>query len=142
MSVTGCREDCAHAYLSDIGLTAATKLVAGRPLAGFNVAVGGTVGSSCRSLARDLDLFVTPDQAPDLVMALASLFRDCGERENRRTRIQVEGRQVAAVNVYAGGSPGPGAVLGKLVAEKVPLDELGALVGRLFTADAIPRAVR
>ncbi|HTZ09432.1 MAG TPA: hypothetical protein VMB72_10185 [Acidimicrobiales bacterium] len=79
MSVTGCREDCAQAEINDIGLWPAR-----RPdgEVGFNVLVGGGLSDGER-MASDLDLFVRPDQAVELTRAIAQLFGELGNRENR-----------------------------------------------------------
>jgi ferredoxin-nitrite reductase len=81
LSVTGCREDCAQAEINDIGLWPA-RLDDGT--VGFNVLVGGGLSDGPR-MASDIDVFVPPD--PDLVVelfrAIAQLFGELGNRENR-----------------------------------------------------------
>jgi ferredoxin-nitrite reductase len=79
MSVTGCREDCAQAEIQDIGLWPG-RVNDGR--LGFNVLVGGGLGDGER-LASDIDVFVQPDQAVELTRAVARLFGELGNRENR-----------------------------------------------------------
>ena len=44
ISITGCREDCGHSHISDIGLTPAVREGAEGAVVGFNVAVGGALG--------------------------------------------------------------------------------------------------
>ena len=79
MSVTGCLEDCAQAEINDIGLwpsrTADDEL-------GFNVLVGGGLSDGER-MASDIDVFVFPGQAVELTRAIAQLFGELGNRENR-----------------------------------------------------------
>lgn len=69
ISVTGCRENCARAELNDLGLLPARK--DGRE--GFNVKIGGAL-SDAPMMARDLDLFVEPDDAVELARAVADIF--------------------------------------------------------------------
>jgi len=78
-SVTGCREDCAQAEINDIGLWPA-RLADGT--VGFNTLVGGGLSDGPR-MASDIDVFVRPDQAVELFRAIAQLFGELGNRENR-----------------------------------------------------------
>ena len=79
ISVTGCREDCAQAEINDVGLWPAE---APDGTVGFNVVVGGGLSDGPR-LASDIDVFVRPDQALDLTRAVALVFGELGNRENR-----------------------------------------------------------
>ncbi len=79
VSVTGCREDCAKAEIQDIGLWPARALDG---QVGFNVLAGGGLGDGER-LASDVDVFVAPTQAVELTRAVAQLFGELGNRENR-----------------------------------------------------------
>ena len=81
MSVTGCREDCANAQINDVGLWPA-RLADGT--VGFNLLVGGGLSDGPR-MASDIDVFVVPDQAVELTRAVAQLFGELGDRENRWT---------------------------------------------------------
>jgi ferredoxin-nitrite reductase len=81
MSVTGCLEDCAQAEINDIGLLPA-RLEDGT--LGFNVLVGGGLSDGPR-MASDIDVFVLPDQAVEITRAIAQLFGELGNRENRWT---------------------------------------------------------
>ena len=86
ISVSGCRHDCATSQLHDLSLTPATK----GDRAGFNVRVGGALGGQAPRYASDLDVFLTPEQAPGLCASVAAIFRDEGPRENRQnTRLKV-----------------------------------------------------
>jgi ferredoxin-nitrite reductase len=78
-SVTGCREDCAQAEINDVGLWPARRRDG---TLGFNVLVGGGLSDGPR-LASDIDVFVRPDQAVDLTRALAVVYGELGNRENR-----------------------------------------------------------
>ena len=79
MSATGCREDCAQAEIQDIGLWPAR---AEDGEVGFNVLVGGGLGDGER-MASDIDVFVPPDQAVEVTRAIAQVFGELGNRENR-----------------------------------------------------------
>jgi ferredoxin-nitrite reductase len=81
MSVTGCREDCVKAEINDIGLWPA-RLADGT--LGFNLLVGGGLSDGPR-MASDIDVFVRPEQAVELTRAVAQLFGELGDRENRWT---------------------------------------------------------
>ncbi|WP_436902947.1 rhodanese-like domain-containing protein [Halovenus halobia] len=73
VSVTGCHENCARAELNDLGLLPAEK--DGR--FGFNVKIGGGLSDGPR-LARDIDLFVEPENVVELVEATADFFIERG----------------------------------------------------------------
>ena len=81
MSVTGCLEDCAQAEINDIGLLPA-RLADGT--LGFNLRVGGGLSDGPR-MASDIDVFVRPEQAVELTRAIAQIFGELGNRENRWT---------------------------------------------------------
>jgi ferredoxin-nitrite reductase len=81
LSVTGCREDCAQAEINDIGLWPA-RLDDGT--VGLNLLVGGGLSDGPR-MASDIDVFVAPDpdRVVELFRAIAQLFGELGNRENR-----------------------------------------------------------
>jgi len=79
MSVTGCVEDCAQAEINDIGLWPAR---AADGALGFNLLVGGGLSDGER-MASDIDVFVARDQAVEVTRAIAQLFGELGNRENR-----------------------------------------------------------
>lgn len=88
IAVVGCREDCAHAAAQDVGLVPAAAL-GGREVRGFNVLVGGALGSAPARLASPLDVFVTPEEAAWLCRLIVEIFRDHGPREHRhRARLK------------------------------------------------------
>ena len=80
LSVTGCREDCAHAQTHDLSFVPAVR----DGLIGFNVLVGGALGGMHPEYARSLDAFVQPDDAVDVCLAVLDVFRDHGLREKRK----------------------------------------------------------
>jgi len=79
MSVTGCVEDCAQAEINDIGLWPARG---GDGTVGFNLLVGGGLSDGER-MASDIDVFVPPEHAVEVCRAIAQLFGELGNRENR-----------------------------------------------------------
>ncbi|HMS57623.1 MAG TPA: hypothetical protein PKA49_02120 [Tepidiformaceae bacterium] len=89
VSVAGCRDDCGHAQTQDLGFVPATRDIAGRRVAGFNVLVGGALGGTSPRLATPLDVFVRPEQVVSLFLALLRVYRDNGPREVRtRARLK------------------------------------------------------
>jgi ferredoxin-nitrite reductase len=79
ISVTGCVEDCVGAEINDIGLWPAR---AADGTLGFNVLAGGGLSDGER-MASDIDVFIQPEQAVELTRAIAQLFGELGNRENR-----------------------------------------------------------
>jgi ferredoxin-nitrite reductase len=79
IAVTGCLEDCARVEINDIGLWPAR---ATDGTLGFNVLAGGGLSDGER-LASDIDVFIVADQAVELCRAIAQLFGELGNRENR-----------------------------------------------------------
>src|SRR3954462_12068545 len=80
ISVTGCREDCARGLINDIALSAAIHEDGTR---GFNLRVGGGLSTQPR-FARWMDVFVTPEEAPEVIEGMTGIFRD--SEENRKAR--------------------------------------------------------
>jgi ferredoxin-nitrite reductase len=83
VTMTGCRDNCVHAETQDLALVPATQLRDGVEIQGFNVMVGGKLGSGGYRIASPLDVFVPPEEAVDLCRAIILTFRDHGPREAR-----------------------------------------------------------
>jgi ferredoxin-nitrite reductase len=83
VTITGCRENCTPAESQDIALTPATKELEGLQAHGFNVAVGGKMGSGGYRIASPLDLFVRAEEAAEICSHIVLIFRDHGFRETR-----------------------------------------------------------
>ncbi|HWO73700.1 MAG TPA: ferredoxin--nitrite reductase [Dehalococcoidia bacterium] len=81
VTITGCRENCTPAETQDLAMVPAIRAADGRP--GFNVLVGGKMGSGGMTVAQPLDVFVLPEQAADFAAGLILLFRDEGPRDQR-----------------------------------------------------------
>jgi ferredoxin-nitrite reductase len=77
--VTGCLENCSHAESQDIALVPALRSYR----VGFNVMVGGKMGSGGFTVAPMLGVFVTPEDAAGVVAELVRVFRDHGPRDAR-----------------------------------------------------------
>ncbi len=83
VGITGCLDNCTHAASQDIALTPAVKEVDGQETKGFNVLVGGKMGSGGYTLAEDLDVFVLPEDAAALCAEITLIFKDHGPRTVR-----------------------------------------------------------
>ena len=79
VTVTGCLENCTHCESQDIALVPATA----GGCAGFNVLVGGKMGSGGFTVAAPLDVFVAPQEAVAVVADLVRIYRDHGPRDAR-----------------------------------------------------------
>jgi ferredoxin-nitrite reductase len=79
ITVTGCMDNCTHSESQDIALVPAKK--AGR--LGFNVLVGGKMGSGGFTVASPLNVFVEIFQAAAVVVELIKIYRDHGPRDAR-----------------------------------------------------------
>ena len=79
ITVTGCLDNCTHNESQDLALVPARK--GGR--FGFNVLVGGKMGSGGFTIASSLNVFVEPFQAVPVVTELVKIYRDHGPREAR-----------------------------------------------------------
>jgi len=85
VAITGCPENCLHAETQDLALVPATKEIDGEETQGFNVLVGGKLGSGGYRIATHLDVFVLPDEAVAVSCAVIRAFRDYGFRDSRTT---------------------------------------------------------
>ncbi len=83
VAITACTASCTHAETQDLALTPAIKIVDGEEIKGFNVSVGGKVGSGGLRLASPLGVFVGPEVAASLCSHITLLFRDYGSRRAR-----------------------------------------------------------
>lgn len=83
-SVAGCCDHCAQPEINDIGATGVIrKRLDGSHEQGFHLRVGGGL-SSRPFLAKKLDMFVHAHQLVEVFAAITTLFRDHGNRENRK----------------------------------------------------------
>jgi ferredoxin-nitrite reductase len=79
ITVTGCMDNCTHNESQDIALIPAKK--GGR--AGFNILVGGKMGSGGFTIASPLNVFVEIFQGARVVVELIKIHRDHSPREAR-----------------------------------------------------------
>jgi ferredoxin-nitrite reductase len=79
ITITGCLENCTHNESQDVALVPALRY--DRP--GFNVLVGGKMGSGGFTIASPLDVFVSEQDAARLVAELVRIYRDHGPRDAR-----------------------------------------------------------
>jgi ferredoxin-nitrite reductase len=78
LSVTGCTEDCARGEINDVALRPARL----GDEVGLEVLAGGGLSDGER-FASDLDLFVRAVDAVEVCRAVAQLYAELGNRENR-----------------------------------------------------------
>ena len=86
ISVTGCAEDCARGLINDIALSGA-RAEDGTP--GFNLRVGGGLSSHPR-FARWIDVWVTEEEAPEVVEEVIGIFRDSDELRKSRGKARLK----------------------------------------------------
>jgi len=79
IAITSCVENCTHDESQDVALVPAMR----RDRVGFNVLVGGKMGSGGFTIASPLDVFVWIPKAAQLVAGLVGMFRDHGRRDAR-----------------------------------------------------------
>jgi ferredoxin-nitrite reductase len=83
IAVTGCPDNCIHMETQDLALVPAYYDIGYDKCFGFNVLVGGKLGSGGYRIASPLNVFVNPAETFDVCRAVIRLFRDHGPRENR-----------------------------------------------------------
>ncbi|CCQ89742.1 Ferredoxin-nitrite reductase [Nitrospina gracilis 3/211] len=83
IAVTGCPDSCIHTETQDLALVPASREEDGETVYGFNLLVGGKIGSGGYRIASPLDVFVKPDEAVDVSAGVVALYRDYGYRDVR-----------------------------------------------------------
>jgi ferredoxin-nitrite reductase len=86
ISVTGCTQDCARGLINDVALSGA---IAADGTRGFNLRVGGGLSAIPR-FARWVDVFVTPEEAPEIVEHVTAIFRDADENRKARGKARLK----------------------------------------------------
>ena len=84
VTISTCLDNCTSPDAQDVGLVPAIKESTGVGAYGFNVFVGGKQGSGGYTPAQALDVFIPPHDAVPLCGAIAILFRDHGQRQDRK----------------------------------------------------------
>jgi sulfite reductase beta subunit-like hemoprotein len=82
ITIGGCTHQCHQPEINDLGITAVRRPKNGDWETGFHVRVGGGLSTQPK-LSERLDVFVKPEQVPDLCRAVTEIFRDYGYRERR-----------------------------------------------------------
>lgn len=82
MSISANIHNAAHAQINDLAFTPAKKTIAGGEIIGFHVWVGGGL-SAKPHLAKQLDIFVRPEEVVKVAEGVTTLFRDFGYRQKR-----------------------------------------------------------
>jgi ferredoxin-nitrite reductase len=83
ITLSGCPDDCVHAETQDLALVPAVEEKGGNMAYGFNVLVGGKLGSGGYRIATSLNVFLCPEEVVEVCSALILLYRDYGSRDVR-----------------------------------------------------------
>lgn len=82
MSISSNIYNSGHAEIQCLAFTPATKVLDGEEVIGFHVWVGGGL-SAKPHLAKQLDMFVRPEEVLKVATGVTTIFRDYGYREKR-----------------------------------------------------------
>ncbi len=85
MAISGCLDNCLHLETQDLAYIPATREGADGTQLGFNVLVGGKLGSGGYRIASPLDVFVGPQEVVGVTAAILRVFRNYGFRDSRTT---------------------------------------------------------
>ncbi len=89
ISIAGCHSWCSYPEINDIGLTAITRTLNGKPEVGFSLRVAGGLSTEPYLGAR-LNAFVRQDQVSPVVKGIAELFRDSDVLREHRERARLK----------------------------------------------------
>jgi sulfite reductase (ferredoxin) len=89
ISITGCRVWCPYPEINDVGLTALTRVVGGKPETGFSLRVAGGLSTEPYLGAR-LNAFVLWNQVLPVIQGIAELFRDSDVLREHRERARLK----------------------------------------------------
>jgi sulfite reductase (ferredoxin) len=89
ISIAGCHSWCSYPEINDIGLTAITRQVGGKPDVGFSLRVAGGLSTDPYLGAR-LNAFVRWNQVLPVVKGIAELFRDSEVLREHRERARLK----------------------------------------------------
>jgi sulfite reductase beta subunit-like hemoprotein len=81
IAITGCAVRCVYPEINDVGMFAVRDWERGS--VAFRIRVGGGLSTTPR-FSKDLGVLIEPEEAVELCGAIASVFRDEGNRENRK----------------------------------------------------------
>jgi sulfite reductase (ferredoxin) len=89
ISIAGCRQWCSYPEINDIGLTAITRILHGKPEIGFSLRVAGGLSAEPYLGAR-LNAFVQWNQVLPVIKGIAELFRDSDVLREHRERARMK----------------------------------------------------
>src|SRR5438045_9105526 len=89
ISIAGCRSWCSYPEINDIGLTAVTRRIAGKPEVGFSLRVAGGLSAEPYLGAR-LNAFVRWNQVVPVIKGIAEFFRDSEVLREHRERARLK----------------------------------------------------
>jgi sulfite reductase (ferredoxin) len=89
ISITGCKVWCPYPEINDVGLTAITRTVGGKPEVGFSLRVAGGLSTEPYLGAR-LNAFVRWNQVLPVLRGIAELFRDSDVLREHRERARLK----------------------------------------------------
>jgi len=89
ISITGCKVWCPYPEINDVGLTANTRVVGGKPEVGFSLRVAGGLSTEPYLGAR-LNAFVRWNQVLPVIRGIAELFRYSDVLREHRERARLK----------------------------------------------------
>jgi sulfite reductase (ferredoxin) len=89
ISIAGCHSWCSYPEINDIGLTAVTRRLGGKPEIGFSLRVAGGLSAEPYLGAR-LNAFVRWNQVVPVIKGIAELFRDSDVLREHRERARLK----------------------------------------------------
>jgi sulfite reductase (ferredoxin) len=89
ISIAGCRSWCSYPEINDIGLTAITRRLGGKPEIGFSLRVAGGLSADPYLGAR-LNAFVQWNQVLPVIKGIAEIFRDSEVLREHRERARLK----------------------------------------------------
>ena len=89
ISIAGCHSWCSYPEINDIGLTAVTRRLDGKPEIGFSLRVAGGLSAEPYLGAR-LNAFVRWNQVVPVIKGIAELFRDSDVLREHRERARLK----------------------------------------------------
>lgn len=89
ISIAGCRSWCSYPEINDVGLTAITRHLGGKPEVGFSLRVAGGLSADPYLGAR-LNAFVRWNQILPVIKGVAEIFRDSDVLREHRERARLK----------------------------------------------------
>ena len=89
ISIAGCHSWCSYPEINDIGLTAITRIIGGKPEVGFSLRVAGGLSAE-PYLGSRLNAFVRWNQVQSVIKGITELFRDSDVLREHRERARMK----------------------------------------------------